>query len=210
MCTSIVILSFIVLIFAWNVPLVSLIFLKRSLVFAVLFFSSISLHWSLRKAFLSLLAILWKFSLAAHSCPTLCDPMDCSLPDSSVHGIFQARILEWSAISFPRGSSQPRDQTQVSNVVGRCFIIWATREVTLLLKYGLCLIIQSCPTLCDPMDCSLTGSSVCGDLQARILEWVAYPSSRESSQPRNWTEISYIVDGFFTSWATRKTQSLQK
>ena len=52
-------LSFIVLIFAWNVPLVSLIFLKRSLVFPILLFSSISLHWSLKKAFLSLLAILW-------------------------------------------------------------------------------------------------------------------------------------------------------
>ena len=56
---SILFLSFIVSIFAWNVPLVSLIFLKRSLVFLILLFSSISLHWSLRKAFLSLLAILW-------------------------------------------------------------------------------------------------------------------------------------------------------
>jgi len=56
---SIPFLSFIEPIFAWNVPLVSLIFLKRSLVFCILLFSSISLHWSLRKAFLSLLAILW-------------------------------------------------------------------------------------------------------------------------------------------------------
>ena len=56
---SISFLSFIVLIFAWNVPLVSFIFLKRSLVFPILLFSSISLHWSLRKAYLSLLAILW-------------------------------------------------------------------------------------------------------------------------------------------------------
>ena len=56
---SIPFLSFIEPIFAWNVPLVPLIFLKRSLVFPILLFSSISLHWSLRKAFLSLLAILW-------------------------------------------------------------------------------------------------------------------------------------------------------
>ena len=56
---SILFLSFIVPIFAWNVPLVSPIFLKSSLVFPILLFSSISLHWSLRKAFLSLLAILW-------------------------------------------------------------------------------------------------------------------------------------------------------
>ena len=47
----------------------------------------------------------------------------------TVHGIFQARILEWAAISFSRGSSWPRDQTQVSRTVGRCFTIWATREV---------------------------------------------------------------------------------
>ena len=59
---SIPFLSFIVPIFAWNVPLVSLIFLKRTLVFTILLFSSISLHWSLRKAFLSLLAILWNFA----------------------------------------------------------------------------------------------------------------------------------------------------
>ena len=55
--------------------------------------------------------------------------MDCSLPGSSVHGIFQARVLEWVAISFSRGSSQPRDQTQVSCIAGRHFTIWATREV---------------------------------------------------------------------------------
>ena len=68
-------------------------------------------------------------SEVAQSCPTPCDPTDCSLPSSSVHGIFQARVLEWVAISFSRGSSQPRDQTQVSHIVGRRFTIWATREV---------------------------------------------------------------------------------
>ena len=50
-----------------------------------------------------------KESLVAQSCPTLCDPTDCSLPGSSVHGILQVRILEWVAISFSRGSSRPRD-----------------------------------------------------------------------------------------------------
>ena len=48
-------------------------------------------------------------SEVAQSCPTLCDPIDCSLPGSSVHEIFQAIVLEWIAISFSRGSSQPRD-----------------------------------------------------------------------------------------------------
>ena len=54
--------------------------------------------------------------------------MDCSPPGSSVHGILQARILEWVAISFSRGSSWPRDRTQVSRIAGRCFNLWATRE----------------------------------------------------------------------------------
>ena len=60
-------------------------------------------------------------SEAAQSCPTLCYPMDCSPPDSSVHGILQARVLERVAISFSRGSSQPRDRTWVSHVAGRRF-----------------------------------------------------------------------------------------
>ena len=59
----------------------------------------------------------------------LCDPTDCTLPGSSVHGIFQAIVLEWIAISFSRGSSWPRDRTQVSCIVDRRFTIWATREV---------------------------------------------------------------------------------
>ena len=60
-------------------------------------------------------------SEVAQSCPTLCDPMDCSLPGFSVHGILQARILEWVTISFSRGSSRPRDQTRVSCIGGRRF-----------------------------------------------------------------------------------------
>ena len=59
--------------------------------------------------------------LVAKSCPTLCDPLDYSQPGSSVHGILQARILEWFAISFSRGSSQPRDWTHVS-CIGTVFI----------------------------------------------------------------------------------------
>ena len=59
----------------------------------------------------------------AQSCPTLSDPMDCSLPGSSVHGIFQAIVLEWIAISFSRGSSQPWDRTWVSRIVDRRFIL---------------------------------------------------------------------------------------
>ena len=72
-----------------------------------------------------------KFS---QSCQTLCNPMDCSPPGSSVHGILQARILVWIAFLFSRGSSQPRDQTQVSCIAGRFFTIWATRESPRILE----------------------------------------------------------------------------
>ena len=67
-----------------------------------------------------------KNSNVTESCPTLCDPKDCSPPGSSVHGILQARILEWVATSFSRGSSQPRDQARVSCIAGRFLTIWAT------------------------------------------------------------------------------------
>ena len=66
--------------------------------------------------------------LVAQLCLTLCSPMDCSPPGSSVHRILQARILEWVATSPSRGSSQPRDRTPVSCIAGKFFTIWATRE----------------------------------------------------------------------------------
>ena len=95
-------------------------------------------------------------SEVAQSCPTLCDPMDCSLPGSSVRGILQARVLEWVAVSFSRRSSQPRDRSRVSHIAAA-----AAKS------------LQSCPTLCDPIDGSPPGSPVPGILQARTLEWVA-------------------------------------
>ena len=60
-------------------------------------------------------------ALVIQLCLTLCDPMDCSLPGSFVHGILQARLLKWVAISFTRVSSRPRDWTWVSHIVGRLF-----------------------------------------------------------------------------------------
>ena len=94
--------------------------------------------WSEKKDFY--LSFIWDLrlqtkqvtsTLKVKSCPTLCDPMYCSLPGCSVYGIFQAIVLEWIAISFSRGSSQPRDRTRVSHTVGRCLTVWATREVPL-------------------------------------------------------------------------------
>ena len=62
-------------------------------------------------------------------------------------------------------------------------------------------LLQSHLTLCNPVDCSPPGFSVHGILQARVLEWVAMPSSRGSSQPKDWTQVSHIADGFFTIWS---------
>ena len=66
----------------------------------------------------------WSEEKVAQSCPTLCNPLD-----YTVHGILQARILEWVAVPFSRGSSQPKDLTQVSCIAGRFFTSWASREI---------------------------------------------------------------------------------
>ena len=74
---------------------------------------------------------IWKENvkmLVAQLCLTLCNPMDCSAPGSSIHRILQARILEWVAIPFSVTSSQLRDQSQVSCIAGRFFTVWAIRE----------------------------------------------------------------------------------
>ena len=132
----------------------------------------------------------------------LCDPMDFRPPGSSVHGILQARILEWVAICFSRVSSQYRDRTWVSCVsctAGEFFFFfffycWAIQEASHLTMRVKVKVTQSCPTLCDPMD-----YTVHGILQAGILEWVAFPFSRASSQPRDQTQVSCIAGRFFTS-----------
>ena len=130
--------------------------------------------------------------VVAKSCLTLCNPMDCSPPGASVHGISQARILEWVAISSSRGSSQPRDWTQVFCIAGGFFTSWATREALIIVACCniMCFVIQLCLTLCDPMDCSPPDPSVHGILQARILGWVTVPFSRVFSWPRDRTQVS--------------------
>ena len=126
----------------------------------------------------------------AHSCPTLCNPVDCSLPGSPVHWIFQAIVLEWIAISFSRESSQHRDWTRVFHIVDRRFTVWATREVHGRYMYCryiflvcVCVCALSCVWLC------LTpppGSSVHGIVQARILEQVAVSFSRGIFLTQGW------------------------
>ena len=105
---------------------------------------------------------------------------------------------------FSRGSSQPRDWTQVSDMQADFLPSEPPGKPIYRHTYILlhaCSVTQLYPTLCDPMDCSLPGSSVHGIFHARILKWVAISSSKESSQPRDWTCISCIsciAGEFFT------------
>ena len=90
-------------------------------------------------------------SEVTQSCLTLCDPVDCSPLGSSVHGILQARILEWVAISFSRGSSQPRDRTRVSCIPGRRFTLCAAREALGAPKNKVCHSLH-CSSEYNPSD----------------------------------------------------------
>ena len=147
------------------------------------------------------------------SCLVLCDPMDCSPSDSSVHGILQARILEWVAMPSSRGSFPSRDRTHVSHIsyvgrqvlyhqchLGSLFYIQQCLYVNPNLPIYpsppcCCLVTKSCPTVSNPMDCSPPGSSVHRISQARILEWDAISSSTGPSQSRDRTHIFYIGRG---------------
>ena len=82
----------------------------------------------------------------AQLCLTLCDPVDCSPSASSAYGMVQARILEWVAISFARGSSQPRDRTQVSHIAGRRFNLCTTERN---IKMNIQLSLKYCQSFCD-------------------------------------------------------------
>ena len=86
---------------------------------------------------------------------------------TTIHGILQARTLEWVAIPFSRESSQSRDQIWVSCIAGGFFIIWANNNNN---KNE---VAQLCLNLCDPTDCSLPSSSIHAIFQARVLEWGA-------------------------------------
>ena len=125
--------------------------------------------------------------LVTKSCPTLCDLMGCSPPEASVHGISQAEILEWVAISFSRGSSQPREPVYPASPALQADSLplshqgrWYPSAWHMKVKSG---VAQLCLTLCDPMDCSLPGSSVHGIFQARVLSGLPFPSPGDLPNP---------------------------
>ena len=145
--------------------------------------------------------------LVAQLCPALCDPMDCSPLEFCSLELLQARILEWVAMSSFKESSQPRDWTQVSYFACRFFIIWAIGKSLIYFISGsihpLTVLTHSVVSnSVSPWTVTCQAPVSMGILQARTLERVAMPSSRESSQSRDWAQVSCIVDSYFTTWAT--------
>ena len=164
------------------------------------------------------------------SCPTLCDPIDSSPRGSPIHGILQARTLEWVAISFSNAWTWKVKVKSLSRV--RLFVTpWTAAHqappsmgfsrqeywsgVPLPSPILICIIYiigkkQQCYFHCESESCSVVSDSVIpwtvGILQARILEWVALCFFRGSSQSRDQTQVSHIANRFFTSLATREAQ----
>ena len=118
---------------------------------------------SLKKFLLVMAVDCAVLCLVSQSCLTLCDPMVCSLPGSSVHGMLPARILDWVAYPFSRGSSQPKDQTGVSCIAGRFFTCWATREAFATpvqsSPYPWVMVLSSMKHSQDAFDIIITDSS---------------------------------------------------
>ena len=154
--------------------------------------------------------------------------MDYSPPGSSIHGILQARILEWVAIPFSRGSSQSRDRSQVSCIAGQIKITYLhvilnlggyfelnfLLFLSMLYLHTLIGVISSVMCSAQSLSCvrlfatSWTRAHQAplsmGILQAKILAWVAIPSSRGSFQPRDQIWVFCIAGGFLTIWVTRE------
>ena len=166
-------------------------------------------HWTTRE-FLPLtnfkLCVCVCVCVCVHACIythtltwTLCDPMDCSPPGSSVHGILQQECS--SGLPHPPPGDLPDPGIELASfmspaLTGGFFTTSHLGSPDFKVKVR---VSQSCQTLCDPLN-----YTVHGILQAGILEWVAFPSSRGSSQPRDQTQVSHITGGFFTCWAKEK------
>ena len=142
------------------------------------------------------IVVIWSLSCGR----LFCHPTDCTLPGSSVHGISQQE--HWSGLPFPSQRDFPHPGIELWGVRQGChpaYLIYMQNECMCAQSF------QSCSTLCNPMGCRAPVSSAHGILQARILEWVAMPSSRGSFWPRDWTCISMspvLAGGFFITNAT--------
>ena len=131
---------------------------------------------------------------------TLCDPVDCSPAGSSVHGVLQTRILEWVPCPLPGDLPNPGIETAWLGspaLAGRFFTTNAISEASGLKAAAKSL--QSCLTLCNPIDGSPPGSPVPGILQARILEWVPFPSPGDLPDPGIEPTSPALADEFFAT-----------
>ena len=155
--------------------------------------------------------------LVAQSCPTLCNPMDCSLIGSSVHGILQAIVLEWIAISFSRGSSQPRTRTRVSHIVDFTHIVALPSEPPGI-EHQFSSVAQLCLTLCDPMNCSTPGLPVHHQLPEftqthvhRVSDAIQPPHPQSSPSPPapNPSQHQSLFQGVNSSHEVVKVLELQ-
>ena len=187
------------------------------------------------------------------SCSTLCDPIDGSPPGSSIHGILQARVLEWSAIAFSKYDAWHKiNSIKISAIIFLILVlfkmIWQEKHLKVI-NYQLLHIYESeshsvmsnslwphglYSAWNSPGQNTGVGSlpflhgifptqglnpgilhyrkilyQLSHKWSPRILEWVAYPFSRGSSQPRNWTGVSCIAGRFFTNWAIRECLCLK-
>ena len=142
---------------------------------------------------------LWLFLL--FSCSFMSNffvtPTDCSLPGSSVHGISQARLLEWVSISFSRGSSWPRHQNSISYLAGGFF---TTEKSAAAAAAAAAKSLQLCPTLCDPVDGSPPGSPVPG-----ILHWSGLPFPSPMNESKKWKWSRSVVSNYWTTWEALKS-----
>ena len=123
--------------------------------------------------------------------------LDCSLPGSSVHGILRARILEWVAIPFSKGSSWPRDWTQVSCIAGRFFTIQTTREALLLLLLLLSRFsrVQLCAT---PWTAAHQASPSLGFSRQKHWSGLPFPSPMHESEKWKWSHS--VMSDSATPW----------
>ena len=142
----------------------------------------------------------------SQSCLTLCDPMD-----YTVHRILQARILEWVAFPFSRGSSQPRDQTQVSCIEGRLFTSWATREAH---KQGLLSVCRvrashSVASRCRAWALGCVGFRSCSTQAQELWHMGLFALwYMESSCSRDWTHVPCIGRWILNPWTTKEVPSV--
>ena len=150
----------------------------------------------------------------AQSCLTLYDPMDCSPPGSSVHGISRARLLEWVAISFSWGSSQPKDQTCVSTLAKLFFTTEPPGKPAVLISRCMCMhaqLLQPCPTLWDPVTVAHQAPLSMGFSRQEYWSGLPCPPPGDlpdpGAEPTSLTSPA-LVGRFFTTSATWENHQL--